>query len=668
MSSDFPYGSDRDPTTTSRLLDRCNAKWVWMTGISYRPEIDGLRAVAVLSVVLYHAGLGPNGGFVGVDVFFVISGYLITSILRSDLVAKGRIDYLAFYSRRIRRLVPALLVVVGATLGAAIMLQSFVPDVWRVADSGAASLLFVANLFFQAQTGGYFDVAADRLPLLHLWSLGVEEQFYLLWPLGISMLMRSTRRRVLPVLALTAIASFALSEALIFSTPNAAFYQMPARFWELAAGGLVALRPAGNQKDGRLPANVGILIVLGAALIPISHFPGIGALPTVAGTALLLLAVHGSGDLGWVGKTLRSRPMVFFGLISYSLYLWHWPLLAFARAPIVGPLPLALRIVLCVVATALACLSYRYVEQPLRRPGQHGASNLRIVVVGCSTSLASAIALLVFGSVLNRTQPSGDLAARTAADMPRNRIACHFRGDESVSTIPKANCSSAPGRPVHVLIWGDSHALAWQPLAWALAESYGVAATTFTRDACAPALDFDNGKRFLEASRCREFNSRVVDWIVDSDHSADTLIVTARWPGGSDENVFAEKFENTMRTIAPHLRRIILLGATPDLPDSVPRCIAAGQASACSRSRAEFDAHSSATTKMLRTEAARYQNVEYVDLADFFCDREVCPALKDGYGLYWDSNHVSSTAASRFASMYLKVMAKPGDAAPNTAN
>ena len=619
-----------------------------MTGIAYRPEIDGLRAIAVLAVVLYHAGFGFNAGLVGVDVFFVISGYLITSLLYREWETTGQIDLFAFYARRVRRIVPAMVVVVATVVVASAFLLSPFGEVRQVAQSGAASLLFVANFFFQAHTGGYFDPSAERMPLLHVWSLGVEEQFYLLWPLGLIAVLRWWRTSVFAVVAVCGLLSIALAEVLMYGNAQAAFYWMPARFWELALGGLVALRPAGMLADGRMPAAVGVIVVLAATIFPIAHFPGIGALPGVLGAGILLHAIHGSRRLGWAGAMLCSRPMVFFGLISYSLYLWHWPLFALERATHAGQPPLEMSAAICVAAVVLAWLSFRFVERPLRRPDPT-TSNRKIVAGGLIVSLSLAYAATTLGNALHRETPPQDLASRTARDMPENRDQCHFRGDESLDVFPKPGCNSIEGRPVRVVIWGDSHALAWQSFAWAIAERQGVAATSYTRDACAPILDYDNGKRMLEAKRCREFNTRVAS----SFHGIDTLILAAEWPAGTIGPDFAAKLEATIQRVVPHAKRIILLGQTPYLHDAVPQCITSHDLPACAITRGEFNVQSDGARTLLRSIAAKYVNVEYVDLSDFFCNAQTCSAMKDGYGLYWDSNHVASTAVRAFTKQYL---------------
>ncbi len=627
-------------------------------GITYRPEIDGLRAIAVLSVVFYHAGFGPPAGFVGVDVFFVISGYLITALLYKEWAVTGTVDMFAFYARRFRRLFAALVLVVTSTVVISAFVLSPFGEINQVAQSAAASFLFVSNFFFEMTTGGYFDESTDTLPLLHIWSLAVEEQFYLLWPMLLVAILRLRPKALLPVLAVLTLASFANAEFLVINNPQGAFYQMPARFWELAIGGLIALRPAGQLRNARTLAALSLAVLLVAVAMPTAHFPGVGALPAVAGAALLLYAVHGTTQLGMAGVLLRSRPMVFFGLISYSLYLWHWPLLAIDKATRAGPSPVEIRVLLCVVAVVLAWLSYRFVERPTRR-ADPGASNSRLVVAGLTASVALAVAALTLGGRLDQEPLPTDLASLTSRDMPENRLRCNYRGDESLAAFPKPGCNSVLDLPVRVVIWGDSMALAWQPFAWALGEQAGVAATSFSRDACPPLLDYSNGKRPAEDRLCREFNALVMAEI----KGIDTLILSSTWSPvvrhGDRQATFTEykaSLQDTIKRVAPAVKKMILLGPIPRLPDSAPRCIRTSSLDACAVSRSEFDAITLESRRLLASIAAAYETVTYVDPSDFFCTDEICPVLKDGYGLYWDSNHVSSTAARLFAAMYLDTM------------
>ena len=354
--------------------------------LKYRPDIDGLRAVAVLSVLGFHAfPRWVPGGFIGVDVFFAISGYLITTILLGNL-ASGSFGWRDFYARRVRRIFPALLVVMAATLafGWWVLLPGEFRQLGRHLVAGAG---FVSNVAFWSESG-YFDTAAESKPLLHLWSLAVEEQFYIVWPPVLALAWR--RGWSLPrVLAALALASFVVNVALLHRHPAATFYLPAARIWELAAGGLLAWarlrRPHAMARGASLMGAAGLaLLALGLALIdPRRAFPGGWALLPVAGALLCMAA----GPAAWTNRRLlAARPMVWFGLISYPLYLWHWPLLSFARI-VEGDTPSrGLRAAAALGAVALAWLTWRFVEQAVRRgAGRATAGALALAMAGVAT-------------------------------------------------------------------------------------------------------------------------------------------------------------------------------------------------------------------------------------------------------------------------------------------
>lgn len=297
---------------------------------SYRSDIDGLRAVAVLPVVLYHSGLTVfSGGFVGVDIFFVISGYLITNIIWTE-IRSSDFSILRFYERRARRILPALFVVILATLVAG-SIWSLPQQLAGIGASSAAAVLSVSNFYFWSQSG-YFSPHAEMLPLLHTWSLGVEEQFYLIFPLGMVLLHRLKLNP--PMVIAVAIAPlFAVGVYLSYTMPAVSFYLLPARAWELLIGAVLALGivPKVHNRSLREAMGIGGLSIIGLAIFmidPQMRFPGFVALAPCIGAAAL---IH-SGHVPTVASRLLSvRPMVFVGLISYSLYLWHWPLLAFTK-------------------------------------------------------------------------------------------------------------------------------------------------------------------------------------------------------------------------------------------------------------------------------------------------------------------------------------------------
>jgi len=624
-------------------------------GLAYRPEIDGLRAIAVLLVVLYHAGIGPRLGFAGVDVFFVISGYLITSLLLREWNETGRIDLPAFYARRARRILPAALVVVLATLWACSLLLP-PADLIRATESAGAAAVFGANFFFQASTGGYFSARAEEMPLLHLWSLSVEEQFYLFWPALMIVVLRYRPSEFVAVLGGLGLASMVLAEVLTRTQPEAAFYQMPARFWELAAGGVIAALPARKSLPEWLAAAAVTLILMASMAAP-GRFPGINAIPVVAGAALLLWAVHGGGELGLTGKWLRSSPMRGIGLISYSLYLWHWPLLALYRATSIGEGSVLVRVALCCLAALLAIASYRYVEQPFRRARAPGK---RVLALGAMASLTVASGSMAWSHGLQRVETARPIdnpfAIRTERDLPPAWRRCHY---EVASTLfPRGGCESTPGMSPTIAVWGDSMALAWKPFAWQLAKTRGTSAIDYSRDACPPLLGYLDPEGLPGQVKCRDFNAQVAERLAGTD----TLFLVMRMgqfaPGVTDSRL--PLLGKTLEYASPRVGRIIIVGPTPEMADSVPKCIRSGRPDACAITRDAFDAVAVPQLAVLATEAAKFTNVEVLDVTDYFCTASSCPPIRGGFALYWDSHHVSATAAEAFARRYSSSLHKKG--------
>ena len=569
------------------------------------PALDGLRAIAVLSVVAYHAGLPVPAGFVGVDVFFVISGYLITRLLHDEVQATSRIDFMAFYARRARRILPALAVVVLLTLLVADWL-----GVAGVAQSAAAAGAFVANVFFQTQTAGYWAGDAKSMPLLHLWSLSVEEQFYLVWPVVLIL----ARRKPVAALAVLAAVSLALAEWWLWRSPSAAFYQMPARAWELALGGLVALRPVNVPKGS---AWIGLAVVLLACFVPLGHFPGVGALPAVAGSALLIAAIQN----GESPRLLTLRPVAFVGLVSYSLYLWHWPLLALDRAMHVGEAPLSVRLSLVAAAFVLAVVSYRYVETPFRRSR---ASHRRSVAAGVCCVLAL----------------SGCAWAMIPTPAPAPPLPpC------DASKIQRPSCVAGGQK---LVLWGDSFAHSWSPLALAIAKQQREPAVAFATDAC-PAfigtlrLDTDEGTQ-----NCRRRNEALVAYL--KANGADTVFIASRWQQYIEPNAEAG-FLATIPAIAPYVRRILIIGPTPVVLDDGPKCARLGVS--CAVTRKAYLANSAKQWAMVR-QMARNPKVTVIDAAQWLCDGDECPGVRDGLPLYRDNAHVTHETARRFASDYVR--------------
>jgi peptidoglycan/LPS O-acetylase OafA/YrhL len=457
---------------------------------SYRPDIDGLRAVAVLSVILYHAGVpGWGGGFVGVDVFFVISGYLITRIIAQER-ALGQFSVLKFYERRARRILPALFVMMAASCVAAWFL--LVPeDMQRFSMSVMAVPMFVSNLLF-AKGGGYFDPQSETLPLLHTWSLGVEEQYYLFFPWLVLLLWRWGPRVQMWVLMALAVLSLGLAQLFLLSHPSQVFYGLPTRAWELLAGAVLALggavqmqRRLGSGAQAWL-AGLG-LALLGSSIVCLdgqTQFPGLWALWPVSG-AVLLMAFCGPGNA--VGRLLSLRPMVGLGLISYSAYLWHQPLLAFARHAGLD-VTHGVYIAAVVVATlVMGYVSWRWVEQPFRdRTRTSGTQIAALTLLGSAAFLGlGAWGVHSNGMPARYSQEQREFLAQFANPTPdwpyfnRVDIATKFRFDcdfydidayragraslRPVASISETCYALADGRGRRLLIWGDSHAQQLRP-------------------------------------------------------------------------------------------------------------------------------------------------------------------------------------------------------------
>ena len=437
------------------------------TSQAYRPDIDGLRAVAVLLVVAYHVRTRfTPGGFIGVDVFFVISGFLITSILMRELDG-SRFSIQGFYVRRIRRIGPALIaVVIGTSIFAFVLLLP--SELKDYARSLLAALGFASNFYFWSQTG-YFKPEALTMPLLHTWSLAVEEQFYIIFPAFLALLYRYARRSTLYILLILAAASFALSARQAFSDPSAAFYWPTARAWELVSGSLLVFGRLPGMKYPLLrntTAAVGLILIIFSATIytKSTPFPGVAALAPCMGAVFIV----GSGSAGKtiVGRMLSLRPLVFIGLISYSLYLWHWPVIVFQSmglnlSGITASQQKAFTFALSIL---LATISWRFIELPFRR--NQGtvvpATAFRLAAFAASVPAAAACLFLVLNGVPSRF-PVGATAVASyledAGEVARNRTGlCLLTETYTYQNFDQAACLSASKKLPNYLILGDSHA------------------------------------------------------------------------------------------------------------------------------------------------------------------------------------------------------------------
>lgn len=502
----------------------------------YRPEIDGLRALAVVPVILFHAGFKLfGGGYVGVDVFFVISGYLITSIIVHEL-RSGKFSFATFYERRARRILPALFFVLACCIPFAWMWMT-PAELRTFANTLVAVLLFASNIRLWQQTG-YFDASAEMNPLLHTWSLAVEEQFYIVFPVLLLIVWRFGMRVTWATIVVVALASFALCEWASVAHPSFNFFWPFTRAWELMAGSLCALAVVNRDaaRDNALSAlGLALIVISIFAFSPDTRFPSVYALAPVLGSCLIILfAVEGT----WAARVLSVRPMVFIGLISYSAYLWHQPLFAFARIRSLSEPDHWVMFALALACFPLAFLSWRFVETPFRVTKAKAPVVSRKLLIGLGASSAGALAAFgvvghVAGGFPGRLPPAA-LAAANAVGEGNPRRECISNIGAIIE--PRNACRYGPADNVSVALLGDSHA---NSFAHTLGESLarrGAGLVEFSIVSCPAALDV-----FLQTARgvvrCDQFNRAAVDYIV-ANPSIRTVVIAGRWSRNIENGLF----------------------------------------------------------------------------------------------------------------------------------
>lgn len=648
--------------------------------LAYRPEIDGLRAFAVLSVCLFHAGLPwVSGGFIGVDVFFVISGYLITGIIQSNLAA-GTFSIADFYARRARRILPALFVVLAACslAGYFLMLPS---ELKMLGRHVAATALFVSNISFFRESG-YFDLSAELKPLLMTWSLGVEEQFYIVWPL---LLWVAARKRWVPLHLVTGVLLLSLAGAswAVHDHLAGTFFLLPSRAWELALGAVLALRPPPAARAGNwrweLAGAVGLLAILGSALAYDENttFPAYGALLPCLGAALILIVGQRARATACL---LTNPPMRWVGRISYSLYLWHWPLFAFARLLLNGELPARVAVPLLLLALVLAHLTWLLVEQRWRHAGESVPRTLKAYGIGLLACVLLAAGLIGVSKAAWRT---GDEVRRIDAaskDVNSLQALCHL-DDLAQPAEPAARCrQGAPGRPV-LFLWGDSHADAVAPGFAALAQTGRLGFTQFTKSGCPPLPGLTvNDSRGNVYESCRQFNEQALAYVL-AHPEIEVVALVARWsiyaaarhgvergkpdvalatagegfvaPGVALRHLDAS-LGDLLHTLRAAGKRIVLLTQPADPGFNVPQCWArrsmlggwAESFLSCDLDYSPAWARIEPANAIVRRLAGQYPGIRLVDAASTWCSPGHCLTgdLATNRILYFDDDHLSRSA------------------------
>lgn len=640
----------------------------------WRTDITGLRTVAVLPVLVFHAfpSLLP-GGFVGVDIFFVISGFLITGIINREC-DENRFSILGFYERRFKRILPPFaLMAIVSTIASVLILPP--AELALYGKNLAASALFAANIAFYKQSG-YFAPNSDDNPLLHMWSLAVEEQFYILWPLIVFLGLRflAGRRRAMVTAGLIVL-GLAAAEIAARIDPSAAFYLPHLRAWELLLGALLAFIRSKPEN-----ANLRTLLTFtGAGLIVASfafyngnmRFPGLSAVPPCLGTALLIYA-GGSGKTP-VEKLLATLPFQLVGYCSYALYLWHWPLLVLWRVHLNVEHLGSIAIIPLVISLGLSYLSWRFIERPIQ---SMRVSRTKVLVASLMfLALLTAIGAVFYLSkgLPARVPPGVRTAERLASEKNPLREACHVH---SAKPSPEADClSGAPGSRATLLLWGDSHADAIAPGLSSFASQRGITMRQASKSGCAPLLDVSQSVTGNTDEQCATFNHAVVAEL-QRNQNLRYVVIAARWPlyggqattavGGSmslqDTSTTPTATRGNLamlelgltrsiaaaRTANPNVR-IVLLGPTPEQEFSVAACLARARMSGAAEGRCVVNEDGGTrlrATEQLLAVVAKEHRVSVVYPSKVFCAGSVCRFDQHGTIALGDNSHLTPEGAA----------------------
>ncbi len=646
--------------------------------LKYQAYVDGLRAVAVLAVIFFHAGIGCGGGYVGVDVFFVISGYLITGLILKELNS-GQFQITEFWERRVRRIFPALAVVVLACLAAGWFLY-FPKDFKELGQSAIAQAMLVSNFYFYLDAG-YFAQGVEVKPLLHTWSLAVEEQFYLIFPFLLIGFKRFSHKSIVPAILLLCALSFSLSVYCSYMHPRANFYLLPTRAWELAIGSFLAAIPAQRASIRWLTELLswcGLLAILCAVFFydRDTRFPGAAAALPCVGAALIIWANNGH-KLTSAGKLLAARPVVFIGLISYSLYLWHWPLLVFFKYWAVDPISYKQRLLLLLASFILAVLSWRFVETPFRRRVHFKRRSQIFTFAGITT-----VVLIFAGLVISKLQ---GLPSRIPAE-----ALCYL--EENGSTNPgfsrQLTLKNAlngdynefgtgdKNLPVGLLVWGDSHAQVEMPVLDILCKEYSVRGVEAAHSQTAPLVGYESHGVWSLNEDSISFNNAVVEFIRNK-HISDVLII-ARWDYYIDADKGTDRLRNgvlaTINALQNSGSRIWIMRQVPNYPWNVPKALASAvlhghDPEELGRLLSEQRKEAQSQDPIFEGLATKFQNVTVLEPTELFVDTlGRCRVAKDGKAIYLDTDHVNVAGAMMLRPLFEPILENIGKGQSSVSN
>jgi peptidoglycan/LPS O-acetylase OafA/YrhL len=629
-----------------------------LQGASYRKDIDGLRAIAILSVVAYHLGIpGASGGYVGVDVFFVISGYLITSLISRE-IDRGSFSLIRFYERRIRRILPALaaLLIVSSIAAWVFLLPQEFAD---YSKSLLAAVASGSNILFWSQSG-YFDGPSQFKPLLHTWTLGVEEQFYIFLPLLLMLISSRWKRYRSTWIACLALISFAISAAGVIYSPAQAFFLLDSRAWELLAGGMLALNmvPAIRSAVGRSIAGISglcLMLIAVAGYTDSTPFPGIAAILPCLG-AMLVIAAGQSGS-SIVGRLLSLRPMVFVGLISYSLYLWHWPILVLARMGLLSWVSISrhyARVILLLEMLVVSILSWRFVEMPFRSGPRVPSRRFLFIAAGVTYAgiAAFALAIMLTGGMPNRYSPEAAQIATFQAEggdrQAEREGTCMVDSSSRSNSLDVKDCLREESSKPNLLLFGDSHAAhLWYGLSTAFPELNVMQATAAT---CKPLIRVSKAAPYCQNLRDFIFAEYLTT------HHIDGVILSAAWLE-ADLLPLGETLD-ALRSLG---LKVYLVGPNPSYDEPLPRLLV--------RSRMKEDTSLPARHLVrfaweldneMRRLAVEKQLAGYISLVDAMCPEGKCIEYAEPLvPVECDGNHFSARGSIVIANNIRKAHGLP---------
>jgi len=593
-------------------------------------QIQGLRAVAALLVTIFHARLVP-GGFIGVDIFYVISGYLITGLIIREIDKTGRLDLSAFYQRRIKRLLPTSVFVLFVT---AIVGLFVLPAITRdeLGRDLFAAAAYISNYLFAWWENDYQNLDATPSPFIHYWSLAVEEQFYVVWPIFILVLSRFGKRAILNGVAIVTVLSLLLSVYITAVAPIWAFYSLPTRAWELGIGALLLFIPDKYLRNRYFPW----LGALGIAIATFNFnestaFPGIKAVLPVLGTAILIGTIpvwpRFFNDLS------NNRLMQWLGAISYPLYLWHWPALVLPSSALGRPLRIR-ETVLCVLLTIfLAHCTSKFIEQPLRHRNFPAKKIYGFLAITTAGSLFAGVAIAsTASSVININGTSYSFDLRKVVAKPAvYGDGCHVNYGETVS----GDCTYGEiGSATKVVLYGDSHAAQWFPALEKMAREKGFELTSLTKSACSSVDSPRADQGAYKNSECEKWRENSIQRIQKMKPAA-VIVSNFQYftePGGYSSR--AQWWNEGQRRLLADLQgssnNLIYISDTPHPLRDIPNCLATRNIEDCN------------TTE--KTPNVVINGFKKIDPTTWLCAK-ICPPIKDGYVVYRDASHISLDAA-----------------------